>query len=171
MWLVIGLLAVLLALTLSCGGGESSSDPVTVVRLRSGEKIDGECRFAEDISQYPATYSMVSEDYCQQAVNIGPLSLDELERMKQDEPLFWGMSSPYQQVLPGEWIDGECKFDHPAVQAFLEFSETVSTDWTACQRLVNMGPATEKQIEELNHLGNTVSETAVPVPVETEPAQ
>ena len=171
-WLATALLAAFLTAAVSCGGDDAkpSSDPVSVARIRSGEKINGECSFADDLSKYPVTYSNASED-CWQAVSIGPLSLDELEQMKQDEPLFWGKSSPYRQVLVGEWIDGECKFDHPAVQAVLEFSETVSTDWTACQRLVNMGPATEKQIEELQSHGATESESAVPDPSKAVPGQ
>ena len=168
--LVIGLLAVLLAAAVACGGndGQSSSEPVSVVRLRTGEKIDGECRFGEDISQYPVTYSTTSED-CRQAVGIGPLSLDELERMKQDVPLFWENSSPYQQALVGESVDGECRFDHPAVQAFLEFSEIVSTDKRSCLMIVEMGPATQMQLDEVQRHGNTESSTAVPARAEPVP--
>ena len=169
MRLVFGLLAVLLALTLSCGDiGESSSDPVRVVRIRAGEKIDGECRFTEDLSKFPVTYRTNPEN-CFQAVTIGPLTGTELERMKQDVPLFWEESSPYQQALVGESVDGECRFDHPAVQAYLEFSEIVSTDKTDCLMIVEMGPATQMQLDEVQRHGNTESSTAVPA--RTEPVR
>ena len=163
------MVAALLALTVSCSG-ESSSDPVSVVRMRQGDVVNGECRFTEDISQYPVTYSTNPED-CWQAVRIGPLSLDELERMKQDVPLFWEKSSPYQYGLAGEWIDGACNFDTPAVQAFLEFSEIVSTDRTNCHMIIDMGPATQKQLDEIQRLGATESETAVPGATERIPGQ
>ena len=169
---VVGLLTVLLVFTLSCNGGsESSSDPVSVVRLRLGEKVYEECRFAGDISQYPVDYSTDQEN-CLQAVRIGPLSLDELDQMKRDEPLFWENSSPYQQSLVGERIDGECSFDTPFVRAFLTFSETESTDRTNCTMIVNVGPVTEEQIEGVQRLGGTTeSETAVPAPSGSVPGQ
>ncbi len=170
---VIGLLAALVVFAVSCSSGEettrdatdgsgSSSDPVAVVRIRQGERVDGQCRFGEDISQYPVTYSAYSED-CLQAVRIGPLGRGELDQMKQDLPLFWENSSPYQQVLVGEWIDGECEFTSPGVRAFLDVSEIVSADQTSCQMIVEMRPVTQKQIEEINRLGGE-SATAVPAP-------
>ena len=167
---VAGLLAALLALIVSCGG-ESSSEPVSVVRMRQGDMVNGECRFTEDISRYPVTYSTNPED-CWQAVRIGPLSLDELERMKQDVPLFWEESSPYIYGLVGEWIDGECDFDTPAVRAFLEFSEIVSTDATNCRMTVETGPVTQRQLDEVQRLaGATESATAVPAQTEPVPGQ
>ena len=173
MRLIIGLLLALMVLTLSCNGdaGKSSSDPVSVARIRMGEKASGECRFDDDLSKYPVTYSGVSGD-CLQAVTIGPMSMTELERMKQDVPLFWEKSSPYQYALVGDRIDGECNFDTPFVRAFLEFSETVSTDQTDCVMIVDTGPFTEKQIEEVQRLGSTTeSQTAVPAPSEPVPGQ
>ena len=166
MRLIIGLFAALLAVAVSCGGagGESSSDPVSVVRIRQGEKINRECVFGEDISQYPATYQTNPEN-CLQAVLIGPIGVDQLERMKRDVPLFWEKSYPYQQVLIGEWVDGECHFDRPGVRALMAVSETVSTDWTACQRLVNVGPVTERQAEEIDRTGGEYQTS------EPEPAQ
>ena len=175
MRLILGLLALLLTPIVACGAGEGmkdapgngsqrpSDDPVSVARIRTGEKVDGQCIFGEDLSQYPVTYFGVSED-CQQAVNIGPLSLAELNQMKRDKPLFWEKSSSYRQSLVGEWIDGKCDFSKPAVQAFLQFSETVSTDWANCVMIVDVGPATEKQIEEVQRLGRVSSATAVPAP-------
>ena len=170
----IGSVAVLIVLAVSCGAEEStrggardwrgaSSEPVSVARIRQDEKIAGECRFGADISQYPVTYFSPSED-CRQAVRIGPLGADELEQMKREEPLFWGKSSPYQQALVGQRTGGECEFSYPAVQAFLEFSEIASTDWTNCVMIVDVGPATRKQIEEVQRLGTTKSSTAVPAP-------
>ena len=176
MRLIIGLLAVLPIFIVACGtgkgtedsltnGGEAPSDPVSVARIRMGEKINGECIFDDAITKYPVTFSGVAEN-CLQAVSIGPLSLAELEQMKRDEPSFWGKSSPYQQSLVGEWIDGKCDFSNPAVQAFLEFSENPSTDWTNCIMIVDVGPATVKQIEEVQRFGRSRSETAVPAPPE-----
>ena len=172
MRLITGLLLALMALTLSCGGdvGNLSSDPVSVTRIRIGEKVDGECRFGDDLSKYPVSYSGVSDD-CAQAVTIGPLTLTELEQMKLDAPLFWEESFPYQQALVGDRIDGECKFDSPAVRAYLEFSETVSTDWDSCVMIVDVGPATDKQIEEVQQFGTTKSETAVPATSEPVPGE
>ena len=116
------------------------------------------------------TYSGVSED-CYQAVGIGPLGPDELEQMKRDEPSFWEKSLPYQQALVGERIDGECDFSSPAVQAYLAFSEPTSTDWTNCIMTVDVGPATERQIEEVERHGSTASEAAVPATPEPAPGQ
>ncbi len=172
MRLIVSLLTVVIVFTISCGseegtkkaarnGSEASSDSVSVVRIWQGEKVGEECTFGEDISQYPVTYSDYSED-CLQAVRIGPIDPDALERMKQEKPVFWENSNPYYQVLWGEWIDGECKFTAPIIKAYEEFVETVSTDWTACQRTVEMGPVTEKQIDEIQHLGTSVTEVAVP---------
>ena len=169
MQLVVGLLTALLTLTVSCGGGETSSEPVSVVRMRQGDMVNGECVFGDGPSRYPASYSGVSED-CLQAVNISPLSLDELEQMKREETLFWEQSSPYQYALLGQWIDGDCEFDTPYVRAFLEFSEIASTDRTECMVIVDTGPFTEKQIQEVQRLG-TVSESAVPAPSEPVPGQ
>ena len=176
MRLIIGLLAVLPIFIVACGtgkgtedslrnGGEAPSDPVSVARIRMGEKINGECIFDDALTKYPVTFSGVAEN-CLQGVSIGPLSLAELEQMKRDEPSFWEKSSPYQQSLVGEWIDGKCDFSSPAVQAFLEFSETSSTDWTNCIMIVDMGPVTVKQIEEVQRFGSRKSETAVPAPPE-----
>ena len=164
MRLIIGLIAVPLVLAVSCdgAGGESSSDPVSVVRILQGQRIEGKCVFDDDISQYPATYQTNPEN-CLQVVSIGPIGVDQLERMKRDVPLFWEKSYPYQQVLIGEWVDGECNFDSPGVRALMAVSETVSTDWTACQRLVNVGPVTERQAEEINRTGGE-SETSEPEP-------
>ena len=171
MW-KIGLLALLLIFSVACASGTSTGDspsaageappdPVTLARIRQGESIDGECRFAEDISQYPVTHRRVSED-CWQVVTIGPISRDALEQMRQDLPLFWENSLPYQQVLVGERTDGECDFTHPAVRAYLAISEVVSTDWDKCLLTVDVGPVTEKQIEEIERLGTTKSSTAIP---------
>ena len=164
------LLAALPALAVSCGGGDPvpPSDPVSVVRIRLGEKIDGNCRFAEDLSRYPVAYRTNPEN-CWQAVGVGPLAIAELEQMKQEVPLFWEKSSPYQYALIGEWIDGECNFDTPAIQAFLEVSEIASTDKTDCHLIVNMGPVTQKQLDEIQRLGTTKSEPAVPAPSEPVP--
>lgn len=172
MRLIIGLLAALLAMAVSCGGDDtgSSSDRVSVARIRTGDKVSGECKFNNDLSKYPVTYSTVSED-CYQAVTIGPLSMVELEQMKLDVPSFWEESSSYQQALVGERIDGECKFDSPAVRAYLEFSEPASTDWDGCVMIIEVGPATERQIEEVQRLGTTRSETAVPAPSDPVPSQ
>jgi hypothetical protein len=125
--------------------------------------IGGECRFREDIFGYPATYFPASED-CLQAVRIGPIYPRELEQMKQDVPLFFENSLPFQQALVGEWIDGECRFTSPAVQAYLEFSEPASTDMENCVMIVDVGPATEKEIEAVQLHGSVSSETAVPAP-------
>lgn len=164
--LITVLLAALLAMAVSCGSDDlgSSSDPVSVVRLRLGEKVEGGCRFLEDISLYPVAYRTNHEN-CWQAVTIGPLGRAELEEMKQDVPLFWEKSSPYQQALVGERIDGECKFDSPAVRAYLEFSTTASTDWEDCIMIVDVGPVTEEQVEAVQRPGGThSSETALPAP-------
>lgn len=171
--LIIGLLLALMVLTLSCNGDatSSSSDPVSVARIRMGEKANGECRFDNDLSKYPVSYSGVWGD-CLQAVTIGPMSMTELERMKRDEPSFWENSFPYQQSLLGERIDGECNFDTPFVRAFLAFSETESTDRTNCIMIVNVGPVTEKRIEDVQRLGGaTESATAAPAPSEPVPGQ
>lgn len=169
MRLIAGLFVPLLVLTVSCGdGGESSSDPVSVVRVRSGEKVGGECRFGDDLSQYPVTYSGISDD-CVQAVTIGPLTLAELEDMQRQESSFWENSFPYQQALVGEWIGGECDFSHPAAQAYLEFSEIASTDLENCVMIVDVGPVTEKQIEKVERHGSVSSETAVPAMAVPEP--
>ena len=171
MRLIVVLLAALLLLTISCSErGDSGSDPVSVVRIRSGEMMDGQCRFADDLSGYPATFSTDQEN-CWQAVTIGPLTPGEVERMKQDVPLFWERSSPYQQALVGERIGGECEFSNPAVQAYLEFSEPSSTDLENCVMIVDVGPATEKQIEEVQRHGSVSSETAAPAPSVPSPGQ
>ena len=165
MRLIAGLLSLLLVLTLSCGErGESSSESVSVARIRVGEKVDGRCGFGDDLSQYPVTYSGISAD-CVQAVSIGPLTLAELEDMQRQESSFWENSFPYQQALVGEWIDGECQFTSPTVRAYLEFSEPSSTDLENCVMIVDVGPVTEKQIEEVERHGSVSSETAVPVAV------
>ncbi len=170
--LLVALLGGLLMLTASCSGeavtdgGKSISDPVSVVRIRQGEKVGGGCVFGEDISQYPAPYHANLEN-CLQAVGIGPLGVDELEQMRRDVPSFWEKSFPYQQVLLGEWVDGECRFDSPGARALMAVSETVSTDWTVCQRTVNLGPVTEKQVEEIERLGGD-SATDIPVPAEND---
>ena len=162
MRLISGLLVLFIVLTLSCGErGESPSDPVSMVRIRSGERVDGECRFADDLSRYPVTYSGISDD-CVQAVSIGPLTPAELENMQRQEPSFWENSSPYRQALVGEWIDGECQFTSPAVRALLAFSETVSTDWDTCTMIVDVGPASRKLIEQVERHGSASSETAAP---------
>ena len=116
-----------------------------------------------DLSQYPVTYSGVSED-CLQAVTIGPLSLADLDQMQREEPSFWKKSSPYQQSLVGEWFDAKCQFTSPAVQVFLEFSETVSTDWANCIMIVEVGPVTKKQIEKVQRLSSGRTATAMPAP-------
>lgn len=163
MKLFIALLAPMLLSIVACGGDStgSSSDPVSVARIRVGERVDGQCVFGDDLSQYPVTYSGIGKK-CLQAVAIGPLTLDELDQMKREQPSFWRNSSPYRQALIGEWIDGECDFSIPAVQAYLAFSETVSTDWINCVMIVDVGPATENQISKLQGLGAVSSETAVP---------
>ena len=167
MRLIVNLLAALIVFTISCGpekaAEQSASDPVSVVRIRQGEKIGGECRFAEDISQYPVTPWPPSEN-CFEAVTIGPIQRDALEQMKRDRPLFWENSYPWQQALVGEWMDGECRFTSPAVQAYLEFSEPASTDMENCVMIVDVGPATEKEIEAVQLHGSVSSETAVPAP-------
>ena len=163
MRLFTGLFAALIMLVVSCGGdADDSSGPVSLVRLRQGEESDGECVFSVDLSQYPVTYS-TNPDNCMQVVSVGPVTRVELEQMRQDVPLFWESSSPYQQALVGEWIDGECDFSSPAVQAYLEFSETVSTDSKNCTMIVDVGPVTEAQIEKVRRVGG-MSATEVPVP-------
>ena len=164
--MTISLLASLTLLYVSCLGdaGNPSADPVSLARLRQGEKSGGECVFSDDLSQYPVTYSGVSEN-CLQAVTIGPLSLADLDQMQREEPSFWKKSSPYQQSLVGEWFDAKCQFTSPAVQAVLEFSETVSTNWANCIMIVEVGPVTKKQIEKVERLGSrsrTPARTAVP---------
>ena len=170
--LVIGLLAMMLVSIVAgvACGGDAASDQVSVARMRLGEKVDGQCIFGDDLSQYPVTYSEVSED-CWQAVGIGPLTPAELDRMKREESSFWQNSSPYRQSLVGELIDGKCDFSGPAVQAYLEFSETVSTDRTRCVMLVEVGPATEKQIDKVQRFGTTLSSTAVPATTVPVPGQ
>ena len=164
--------ATLLATSMACVGDDSgsSSDPVSVVRMREGEKIAGECRFEVDISRYPVSYRTDQEN-CWQAVTIGPLAMTDLVEMKQDVPLFWENSLPYRQALVGERVDGQCTFNNPAVQAYLEFSETASTDWESCIMIVDVGPVTEQQIEEVQRLGNTGSSTAVPFSPVPAPSQ
>ena len=177
MRLILGLLAASLICIIACGTGNTTAtgreaplDPVSVARIRMGEKVNGECLF-EDVSiKYPVTYSGISED-CYQAVGIGPLGPDELEQMKRDEPSFWEKSFPYQQVLVGERIEGHCDFSSPAVQAYLAFSEPTSTDWTNCIMTVDVGPATERQIEEVERHGSTAREAAVPARPEPAPGQ
>ena len=121
---------------------------------------DRERSLAVNACSVMVTYSGVSEN-CLQAVTIGPLSLADLDQMQREEPSFWKKSSPYQQSLVGEWFDAKCQFTSPAVQAVLEFSETVSTDW-ACIMIVEVGP-TKKQIESRT-LGSRsrTARTAVP---------
>ena len=178
MRIIIGLMALLLMSLVACNTGKSAeeapangspapSDPVSLARIRMGEKVNGQCTFGDGLSRYPVTYSGVSED-CLQGVTIGPLSVAELDQMKRDEPSFWEKSSPYQQSLLGERIDGECNFDTPFVRAFLAFSETESTDRTNCIMIVNVGPVTENQIEEVQHLGGT-TESVTPAPAPSEP--
>ncbi len=151
--------------------GEQSHDPVSLARIRQGVTVEGECKFSEDISQYPATYFLPSED-CLQAVRIGPIDRDELEQMKWDVPMFWENSHPYQQVLVGEWIDGKCEFTHPGIRAFLAVSEIVSTDLTKCLMTIEVGPVTERQIEEIQLLGGeSESSTAVPAASVVVPSQ
>ena len=157
--LITVVVATFLASFVACGGDDS--DPVSVVRMREGERIAGECRFAEDLSRYPVSFR-TNQENCWEAVTIGPFALAELEQMKQDVPLFWENSLPYQQALVGERIDGRCNFSSPAVRAYLEFSQTASTDWENCIMIVDVGPATERQIEKVQRLGNTGSSTAVP---------
>ena len=164
MRLIAGLLALLLVLTLSCGErGESSSGLVSVVRIRSGERVSAECRFPDDLSRYPVAYSGIS-DHCVQAVSIGPLTLAELEDMQRQEPSFWENSSPYRQALVGEWIDGECRFTNPAVWAYLEFSEPSSTDLENCVMTIDVGPATEEQIKAVERYGSMSPETPALAP-------
>ena len=161
--LTFGLSLALLTLALACGGdsGDPSLEPVSVARIRTGEMVGGDCIFAADLSGYPVTFSDVSGK-CDQAVTIGPMSLAELERMKQDEPSFWQNSLPYRQALVGERIDSECDFSHPAVQAYLEFSETVSIDLAGCVMIVDVGPATEEQIGSVQRYGTASADPAVP---------
>ena len=135
-----------------------------------GEKVDGQCAFADDLSPYPVTYSGVSDD-CLQVVAIGPIRMAELEDMELEEPSFWENSLPYQQALKGEKSDGECDFSHPAVRAYLEFSEIASTDWSNCVMIVDTGPATESQIEKVQRHGSAYSETAVPASYVPAPGQ
>ncbi len=166
----LALTSLLLAISCSSGPGAPSSDPVSVTRIRAGEKLNGECVFQNDLSKYPVSYLAASQD-CYQAVAVGPLSLAELDQMKRDEPSFWEDSLPYRQALTGEMIDGECDFSHPAVQAYLEFSETVSTDLSRCVMTVDVGPATEKQIERVQLHGNSETSTAVPAQSSPAPSQ
>ena len=170
--LIVGLSVSLVVLTLSCSPdvSEAPSDPVSVARIRTGEKVNGECLFDDASTKYPVTYSGITEN-CMQAVSIGPLALAELEQMKRDVPSFWENSSPYRQALVGEMIDGTCDFSSPAVQAYLQFSETVSTDWANCVMIVDVGPATEKQVEEVQRFGSRSAEAAVPAPSEPVPGQ
>ena len=128
-----------------------------------GELVGGDCRFSDDLSSYPVEYSNVS-DNCYQAVTIGPLTMTHLEEMKRDEPSFWENSFPYRQAFVGEWIDGECKFESPAVRKYLEFSTAVSTDEESCTMIVDVGPATEEQIWAVQRRGSTSSETPVHAP-------
>ena len=169
--LIAGLFAALIMLVVSCGGDadNSSSGPVSLVRLLQGEESGGECVFSIDLSQYPATYT-TNPDNCMQVVSVGPVSRVELEQMRQDVPLFWERSSPYQQALVGERIDGQCDFSSPAVQAYLEFSETVSTDSKNCTMIVDVGPVTEDQIEKVQRVGGMIA-TEVPVPMDPVPGQ
>ena len=180
MW-KFSLLVLLLSLSVACAAGtsaeeapavgdEAPADLVSLARIRQGEMIGGECRFSGDISQYPATYSPASDE-CFQAVRIGPIDPTELERMKRDVPLFWENSSPYRQVLIGKRIDVECDFTAPAVRAYLAVSEIVSTDQNSCRITVELGPVTEKQIEEIQSHGMTESSTAIPQPSEPVPDQ
>ena len=170
--LIASLLIAFLAAAVACGDDDagSSSGLVSVARISTGELVNGECRFDNELSEYPVDYSSVSED-CRQAVTIGPVSLTELEQMKQDVPSFWGKSSPYQQALVGERIGDECKFESPAVQAYLEFSTTASTDWANCIMIVDVGPVTEKQIDAVERLGSRSSSTAVPASPTPVPSQ
>ena len=169
--LIAGLFAALMMLVVSCGGNadNSSTGPLSLVRLLQGEKSGGECVFSVGLSQYPATYA-TNPDNCLQVVSIGPVSRVELEQMRQDVPLFWERSFPYQQALVGERIDGECDFSSPAVQAYLEFSETVSTDSKNCTMIVDVGPVTEDQIEKVQRVGG-MRVTEVATPLEPVPSQ
>ena len=128
-----------------------------------GELVNGECRFSDDLPNYPVAYSNVS-DNCYQAVTIGPMTVGELEEVKQDEPSFWENSFPYRQALMGERINGECKFESPAVRAYIEFSTAVSTDKENCIMTVDVGPATEQQIKAVEQHGSMSSETPLPAP-------
>ena len=163
---------VLLIVAIACGedSGDSPDDPVSVARIRLGEKANGECIFESNLLRYPVTYSVASED-CFQAVTIGPLARVELEQMREDEPVFWENSLPYRQALIGDWINGECDFSSPAVQAYLEFSEIVSTDPSKCVMIVDLGPVTEKQIKAIQGHGSVYSETAVPASHAPEPGK
>ena len=164
MRLIIGLLVALLVLTVSCGSREASSEPVSVVRMQWGESIDGNCKFAgEDLSRYPVSYRTNREN-CLQAVTIGPMSINELEHMKRDVSQFWEESFPYQQALFGQRVDGKCSFGSPALQAYLEFSEVASIIEENCVMIVDVGPATKRQIEEVQRHGMTESSTAAPAP-------
>lgn len=165
------LLLVSLALTLSCSGdGAYFSEEVRVARILPGENQGGACTFRDEISEYPVTYT-TNHEACAQVVSIGPLSRGELEEMKRDYPEFWGHSLAYQQALRGERIDGECTFPHPAVKALLEFSEPVSSDEENCLMIVDVGPATQQQLDAVQSLGNTSSEPAVPDPSADSPEQ
>ena len=172
MRIIFGLLIGLTMLLVSCGddAGDLSSEPVSVTRIRAGDLVNGECKFSDDLSGYHVTYSGISDD-CAQAVTIGPLSRAELEKMKQDKLSFWESSFPYRQALLGQRIDGECEFESPAVKAFLEFSTTVSTNWENCVMIVDVGPATEQQVEEVQRQGMSESSTPVFDPGSHAPGQ
>lgn len=160
---MIVLLFATMMLGFSCGSDGSKSELVSLTRIRMGELVNGDCRFSDGLSNYPVEYSDVSDD-CYQAATIGPITMSELDEMKQDEPSFWENSSPYRQALVGEWIDGECKFESPAVRAYLEFSTAVSTDKENCIMIVDVGPATQEQIKAVERHGSMSSETPAPAP-------
>ena len=159
----IVLLFAVMVLGLSCGSDNSAEELVSLTRIRAGELVNGDCRFSDDLSNYTVEYSNVSGE-CYQAVTIGPITMSELDEMKQDEPSFWETSSPHRQALVGEWIDDECKFESPAVRAYLEFSAPVSTDEENCTMIVDVGPATEEQVKAVERHGTMSSETPVPAP-------
>ena len=160
---IIVLLFATMMLGFSCGSDGSVSELVSLTRIRMGDLVNGECRFSDDLPNYPVAYSNVSDD-CYQAVTIGPLTVSQLEEMKQDEPSFWENSFPYWQALAGRRIDGECKFESPAVRAYLEFSTAVSTNEENCIMVVNVGPATEEQIRAVERHGSMQLEIPVPAP-------
>ena len=157
------LLFAVMMLVLSCGSGGLGPEPVSLTRIRTGELVNRDCRFSDDLSNYPVEYSKVSDD-CLQAVTIGPMTMTELEEMRQNEPSFWESSFPYQQALTGERVGGECKFESPAARAYLEFSTAVSTDEENCIMIVDVGPATEEQIKAVERRGSMSQESAVPAP-------
>ena len=148
-------------LGLSCSNDNTAEELVSLTRIHMGERVNGDCRFSDDLSNYPVEYSNVS-DHCYQAVTIGPMTIAELEEMKQYESSFWENSFPYQQALVGEWTDGKCKFESPAVRAYLDFSTAVSTDEENCIMIVDVGPATAEQIKAVERHGSTSSETPAP---------